>query len=125
MEIICSKPAISSYNFMRYLVAALAKNKKVIVELPLLVDSIYKFKKQNEQFQYLFEDIEFRTGIDNTISSDISDGINNLQTFGIVGKLNLTYEKIVIYLTKEDAEKMLEECNDSVKVAMEQLASVF
>ena len=51
----------------------------------------------SEENQYLFDDIEFRVGIvDNVTSTDISEGLNSLHTFGIIGKLNPTYEKIVI-----------------------------
>ena len=73
----------------------------------------------------MFEDIEFRTSIDNVISNDISEGINNLQTFGVVGKLNPKYEKLVIYLTVDKADEILAECPDKVGNAMMELASFF
>lgn len=73
----------------------------------------------------MFEDIEFRKGINNVTSNDISEGINNLQTFGLVGKLNPKYEKLIIYLTEEEADVILAECDDSVQEAMRQLAEAF
>ncbi len=73
----------------------------------------------------MFEDIEFRTGIDNVVSNDIAEGINNLQTFGLVGKINPKYEKLVIYLTEEETDDILAECDTSVRDAMMQLAETF
>lgn len=125
MRIVCSRPPISSYNFMRYLCASLAKSKKVIIDLPVIVEHIYNFKTENEQLQYMFEDIEFRKGINNVTSNDISEGINNLQTFGLVGKLNPKYEKLIIYLTEEEADAILAECDLSVREAMRHLAEIF
>lgn len=125
MRIVCSRPPISSYNFMRYLCAALTKSKKVIIDLQVIVEHIYNFKTEHEQLQYMFEDIEFRKGINNVISNDISEGINNLQTFGLVGKLNPKYEKLIIYLTEEEADAILEECDENVREAMRNLAELF
>ena len=96
---------------MRYLCASLTKSKKVIIDLQIIVEHIYNFKTENEQLQYMFEDIEFRKGINNVTSNDIAEGINNLQTFGLVGKLNPKYEKLIIYLTEEEADTILEECD--------------
>lgn len=98
MKIVCGKPQVSAYNFVRYLCAILAKKGKVIVDLSSITYNIFSFKKSvSEENQYLFDDIEFRVGIDdNVTSTDISEGLNSLHTFGIIGKLNPTYEKIVI-----------------------------
>ena len=125
MELICARPPISSYNFMRYLCASLVKRSKVIIYLDSITSCIYSFKRDNEQLKYMFEDIEFRTNIDNVISNDISEGINNLQTFGLVGKLNPKYEKLVIYLSTEEANEILKECTQEVEEAMMQLALCF
>lgn len=125
MELICTRPPISSYNFMRYLCASLVKQSKVIIDLDSIIAHIYKFKKEHKELNFMFEDIEFRTNIDNVASSDISEGINNLQTFGIVGKLNPKYEKLVIYLTQSEAEEILSECESKVECAMNELASNF
>lgn len=125
MRTVCERPPVSSYNFMRYLCASLTKSKKVIIDMQNIVASIYNFKTNNVNLQYLFEDIEFRKGINNVSSNDISESINNLQTFGLVGKLNPKYEKLIIYLTEEEADTILAECSDEVRVAMEQLAQTF
>ncbi len=125
MELVCARPPISSYSFMRYLCASLVKQSKVIIDLDSIISHIYTFKQHNEQLKFMFEDIEFRTSIDNVISNDISEGINNLQTFGIVGKLNPKYEKLVIYLTVDEADEILAECPDKVGNAMMELAASF
>lgn len=125
MELVCARPPVSSYSFMRYLCASLVKQSKVIIDLDSIISHIYDFKKKNEPLTFMFEDIEFRKSIDNVISNDISEGINNLQTFGLVGKLNPKYEKLVIYLTSEEAELILSECSEVVENAMMKLASSF
>lgn len=126
MNISCSKPRVSAYDFMRILCATLVKNKNVIIDMDLVINRIYDFKlKAREDLQFLFEDIEFRKSIDNVVSSDISEGLNSLQTFGVIGKLNPTYEKIVIYLTEEDANDILQDSDVKVKNAIENLAKTF
>lgn len=126
MKISCAAPKVSAYNFMRYLCASLAKRKNVIIDLTQIVDKIYAFRQNaGSDYRSLFEDIEFRTSVDNIVSYDINEGINNLQTFGVIGKLNPTYEKIVIYLTDEEADVILQSCDDFVRDVMMQLANTF
>lgn len=127
MKIVCGKPQVSAYNFMRYLCAILAKKGKVIVDLSSITHNIFRFKESvSEENQYLFDDIEFRAGIDdNVASNDISEGLNSLQTFGIIGKLNPTYEKIVIYLTAEEANTILENCDRNIVIVLNELAEKF
>lgn len=127
MRAVCGKPLISAYNFVKYLCAILAKQGKVIVDLSTITYNIFQFKeKLSEENLFLFDDIEFRTGVDNSVASaDISEGLNSLQTFGIIGKLNPTYEKIVIYLTPEEANTILESCDERVVKALNELAQVF
>ena len=127
MKIVCGKPQVSAYNFMRYLCAILAQKVKVIVDLSSITYNIFRFKESvSEENQYLFDDIEFRAGIDNNVAStDISEGLNSLQTFGIIGKLNPTYEKIVIYLTSEEANAILESCDKNIVTILNELAEKF
>ena len=106
----CAKPRISAYSFVKCLCAALTSQGKVIVDLPSVVKNVYDSKRSTvSALDYVFYDIEFRAGFDSISSNDISEGFNNLQTFGIVGKLNPTYSKMVIYLTQEEAKDILEE----------------
>jgi len=113
---------------MRCLFAVLAKNKRAIVNKSIIVKNIYAFKEDISREQgdaiSLFDDIEFRTGIDNSVVSyDINEGINNLQTFGVVGKLNPTYDKLFIYLTESEADEILAHYDSEVKDTMKLLAA--
>jgi hypothetical protein len=126
MNISCLAPKVSAYNFMRYLCASLTQSKNVIIDLTQIVNKIYSFRQDSgADYKFLFEDIEFRTSIDYIVSYDINEGINNLQTLGIIGKLNPTYEKFVIYLTEQEAEDILQSCDEFVRDAMARLASTF
>ena len=126
MEISYSVPKVSSLSFMRYLFASLAKERNVIIDKSRIVETIYNSKSQIEpESLYVFDDIEFRTGIDSVVSYDINAGINNLQTLGIVGKLNPSYEKMVIYLTEKDADTILESCDPDVRNIIQKLAHSF
>lgn len=127
MKVVCGKPQVSAYNFVRYLCAVLAIQRKVIVDLSSITHNIFEFKKGiSEEYQYLFDDIEFRVGIDdNVVSNDISEGMNCLQTFGIIGKINPTYEKIVIYLTPKEAEVILDGCDEGMVGVLNRLAEEF
>ena len=119
-------PRISTNNFMRYLFASLAKEKNVIIDKSKIVGKIYDFKKGSPPDQkHIFNDIEFRESIDSVVSYDIDEGINNLQTLGVVGKLNPTYEKIVVYLSEQDADDILKHCGDGIRNAMRELAISF
>jgi len=121
---------LTAYDFMRCLFATLAKNKRSIINKTALVKEIYGFREHLQQTSdtciSLFDDIEFRTGIDNSIVSyDINNGISNLQTFGVVGKLNPTYEKLFIYLTEQEADDILSNYAPEVKTAIATLANQF
>lgn len=124
MDTSCSKPKLSSYNFMRFLCATLAKDKNVIVNFEKIVPRIYQFKETlSPNLQYLFEDIEFRVDIDNVISSDIEESINNLRMLGIISKSSSPYEKTVIYLTEQDAALILQNCALEISNTMACLAN--
>lgn len=127
MRIACGKPLISAYNFVKYLCAILAEQGKVIVDLSSITYNIFHFKQTvSEEELFLFDDIEFRVGIDDKVAStDITEGLNSLQTFGIIGKLNPTYEKIVIYLTPEEANTILQTCDERVVAILNELAKEF
>ena len=117
---------ISVNNFMRYLFASLAKEKNVVIDKSKIVKKIYDFKSHSSPDQmYIFNGIEFRTGVDNVVSRDIDEGISNLQTFGVVAKLNPRYEKIVVSLTEQEADAILENCDSNVQESMRQLAVSF
>ena len=95
-------PKINSYDFVKLLLSYLAIQGNTIIEKEKIVEILYKcsLKKENKE---LFEDIEFIKNIDGVVSHDIMDGLNSLQTFGVIGKLNPSYEKIIIYLSVDEA----------------------
>jgi len=123
----CAAPQISATGFMRFLFASLAKEANIIIDGSEIVKKILKFKKQSTPEQkFIFEDIEFRENGDSVVSRDINEGINNLQTFGVIGKFNPSYEKIIIYLSEEDADEILGKCpSDAAKSAFQNLAKSF
>ncbi len=124
-KIKCAKPPISSYDFMRYLCASLVQQSKMVIDMDTIIPKIYDFKQKNPDLIYMFEDIEFRKNIDSVVSNDISEGLNYLQTFGLVGKLNPKYEKLVIYLSIDEANQILSECDTKASDSMKKLAKLF
>ncbi|MCL2285738.1 MAG: hypothetical protein FWC32_05165 [Firmicutes bacterium] len=117
---------LSAYHFMRCLFAALADKKNVIINRDEIVNTIFEFKNRTgSDSMDVFRNIEFRKNIDSVLSSDIEEGINTLQTFGVVGKLNPTYEKIVIFLTQQEALNILNDYESNVQKVMTELASSF
>jgi len=122
---------LTSYDLMRCFFATLAKKNHTIINKENIVRAVYDFKENmlledSENARMLFGNIEFREGIDeNVVSYDISEGINNLQTFGVVGRLNPTYEKLVIYLTEKEADEVLSRYGSNVQMAIESLVDSF
>lgn len=126
MNITFKKPTVSAYNFMRYLCADLALKKNVIIDINQITQKVYDFKMNApEGYQYIFEDIEFRKSTDHVVSYDISEGLTNLQTFGIIGKLNPTYDKLIIYLTTSDANEILEKADTKTKEVINKVSNLF
>jgi hypothetical protein len=126
MNISCLAPKVSAYNFMRYLCASLTQSKNVIIDMTQAVNKIYSFRQDSgANYKFLFEDIEFRTSVDYVVSYDINEGINSLQTLGIIGKYYPAYEKFVICLTEQEANDILRSCDEFVRNAMARLASTF
>lgn len=117
---------VSALSFLRLMCAAMVIKQLSTLDLDSLVKTIYKFKEsKGSSFQYLFNDIEFRKSIDDVVSNDIWTGINNLQTLGVIGKFNPSYEKAIIYLSESDANEILEKCDKKTRNAMMQLADSF
>jgi len=112
---------------MRFLFASLTKEANIIIDESQIVEKILDFmKKSKPEQEFLFEDIEIRENIDSIVSRDINEGINTLQTFGVIGKFNPSYEKIIIYLSEEEADEILEDCpSEDIKNAFRNLAKSF
>ncbi len=124
-KIKCAKPPVSSYDFMRYLCASLVQQSKMVIDMDSIILKIYDFKQKNPDLLYMFEDIEFRKNIDSVVSKDISEGLDYLQIFGLVGKLNPESEKLVIYLSIDEANQVLSECDAKVSNSIKILTRSF
>ncbi len=102
-----ARPQLTAYECMLIVCSKLVQKGKTILRLDNLVPTLFDFK-DNADTQMLFEDIAFKKNIDTITSADIEDSLSKLQTFGAIGKLNPAYEKIVIYITPEEAEGFLQ-----------------
>ena len=129
MDITCAAPRLNAYDFMRCLFALLVKERNVIVDRGKIFERIFSFKtnieKENHDLLFLFDDIEIRDSLSNVVSNDISDGISNLQTLGVIGKLNPTYEKIIIYLSENEADAIIGSYDPVISDAIKKLAASF
>jgi hypothetical protein len=106
-----SRPEVSAHDFMKYLCASLIKQGKAIVSSEGIERKVYEYKQSlDSQYQYLFDDIEFRKSIDNVVSEDIATALVSLKTFGVIERAN---NKLMIWLTQEEADKVLENCKDA------------
>lgn len=117
MDKTLSTPRISAYQFMLLLCSGLVKNGKTILRQDSLVSRLYEFKN-DERTRFLFEDIAFKKDIDTITSVDIEDSLCKLQTFGAIGKLNPAYEKMVIYISPNEADSFLDSYDKSFSNAI-------
>ncbi len=100
------RPQITAYECILLIFSELVKKGKTLLRQDTLVSTLYDYKN-NDSTKMLFEDIAFRKNLDTITSVDIEDSLSKLQTFGAIGKLNPAYEKIVIYISREEADKFL------------------
>ena len=70
-------------------------------------------------------DIAFDTHLDTITSVDVEDSLIKLQTYGAIGKLNPAYEKIVIYISREEAREFIETFDERFVKAAEKVAERF
>lgn len=123
MNISCVKPYLTAYDFMRYLCASLVLKQKTKIPMDNIVPKIYNYRKSHNNYDRIFSDIEFRTGINDVVSNDIMESIGELQTFGVVGKENPKYINMLIFLTRESAETILKDCPDEVSTVVDEIAT--
>ena len=100
------RPQITAYECMLLIFSELVKKGKTVLRQDTLVSTLYDYK-DNVETEMLFEDVAFRKSIDTITSVDIEDSLSRLQTFGAIGRLNPAYEKIVIYISHDEAVKFL------------------
>lgn len=116
------RPQVTAYESILLIFSELVRKGKTLLRQDKLVSVLYQYKN-NDTTKVLFEDIAFKKNLDTIISTDIEDSLNRLQTFGAIGKLNPAYEKIVIYISQEEADNFLgsfdEECIDAAEIVSE------
>lgn len=100
------RPQITAYESILLIFSELVKKGKTVLRQDTLVPILYKYKDANET-HLLFEDIAFKNHLDTITSVDVEDSLSKLQTFGAIGKLNPAYEKIVIYISQEEADNFI------------------
>ncbi len=100
------RPQITAYECILLIFSELVKRGKTVLRQDTLVSTLYNYK-DNENTEMLFEDIAFKKSLDTITSVDVEDSLSKLQTFGAIGRLNPAYEKIVIYISREEADKFL------------------
>ena len=100
------RPQITAYESILLIFSELVKKGKTVLRQDTLVSTLYNYKDSDETY-LLFEDIAFKNHLDTITSVDIEDSLCKLQTFGAIGKLNPAYEKIVIYISREEADNFI------------------
>lgn len=119
-----SRPQITAYECILLIFSKLVQQGKTILRQDQLVSTLYDFK-DNVNTRMLFEDIAFKKSLDTITSVDIEDSLSRLQTFGAIGKLNPAYEKIVIYISPEEAEKFLNSYGVQYANAIDTISEAF
>ncbi|MDR1563517.1 MAG: hypothetical protein LBS74_00975 [Oscillospiraceae bacterium] len=127
-----SLPALKGTDFVKYLLAALVIKDKPITNFSNISKIIYDFKEENKQkYPEMLSDINFRVGINDYCSKKIDDGLLAAQTLGYMGKVNPTYNNIVIYFSKQEAENIFQsldfddDTKTKIKNGMKSLADKF
>lgn len=118
------RPQITAYESILLIFSKLVKKGKTILRQDTLVPTLYEYKDMAET-QLLFEDIVFKDHIDTITSVDIEDSLSKLQTYGAIGRLNPAYEKIVIYISREEADNFLNSFDEQYIVAADVISEVF
>ncbi|NLV35730.1 MAG: hypothetical protein GXY17_03525 [Clostridiaceae bacterium] len=119
-----SKPKISAYDFLKGFIAELAINNIVIIPRSQITSTLFDYSK-NEKYKPLFEDIGFNQYGDTVTSYDIEDSIANLQVLGMIGKLNPSFERIVIYLDKDLSKNICDSFDEDTRQRIESLVRDF
>ena len=118
------RPQITAYESILLIFSELVSKGKTVLRQDTLVPTLYNYKDA-ENTQLLFEDIAFRNHLDTITSVDVEDSLSKLQTFGAIGKLNPAYEKIVIYISREEASMFLDSFNERFVAAAKAISEAF
>lgn len=118
------RPQITAYESILLIFSELVKKGKTVLRQDMLVPTLYNYKDADET-HLLFEDIAFKNHLDTITSVDVEDSLSKLQTFGAIGRLNPAYEKIVIYISHEEADNFLESFGEQYIAAADVISEAF
>lgn len=118
------RPQITAYESILLIFSELVKKGKTVLRQDTLVPTLYGYK-DIDQTRLLFEDIAFKNHLDTVTSVDVEDSLSKLQTFGAIGKLNPAYEKIVIYISREEADKFISSFDAQYAAAADIISGAF
>lgn len=118
------RPQITAYESILLIFSELVKKGKTVLRQDTLVPTLYDYKDADETC-LLFEDIAFKNHIDTITSVDVEDSLSKLQTFGAIGRLNPAYEKIVIYISREEADSFINSFGEQYAAAADVISEAF
>lgn len=118
------RPQITAYESILLIFSELVKKGKTILRQDTLVPTLYNYKDAAET-SLLFEDIAFSNHLDTITSVDVEDSLSKLQTYGAIGKLNPAYEKIVIYISQEEADNFINSFAEQYAAAADLISGAF
>lgn len=118
------KPPISAFECILLVCSKLALDGKTVLRQDSLVEKLYDCSKKPE-FLVLFSDIAFKKSFDSITSADIENSLTELQNFGAIGRLNPAYEKIIIYISEEEADAFLQQKDETIRKAIDQICKMF
>lgn len=118
------KPGITSYQSLLLIFSMLVEKGTNVLRQDTLVPMLYDFYL-NERTKILFEDIYFNKHSDTITSEDIENNLIKLQTYGALGRLNPAYEKIVIYISREEANNFIGTFDEKFVLAAQEVSKAF
>lgn len=118
------RPKITAYESILLIFSELVKKGKTVLRQDTLVPILYNYRN-GEDTHLLFEDIAFKNHLDTITSVDVEDSLSKLQTYGAIGKLNPAYEKIVIYISREEAENFINSFDGQFVTAADEISEAF
>lgn len=118
------RPKITAYESILLIFSELVRKGKTVLRQDTLVPILYNYRN-GEDTHLLFEDIAFKNHLDTITSVDVEDSLSKLQTYGAIGKLNPAYEKIVIYISREEAESFINSFDGQFVTAADEISEAF
>ena len=118
------RPKITAYESILLIFSELVRKGKTVLRQDTLVPILFNYRN-GEDTHLLFEDIAFKNHLDTITSVDVEDSLSKLQTYGAIGKLNPAYEKIVIYISREEAENFINSFDGQFVTAADEISEAF